>query len=250
MSRLPSLRLSASELVEQLQAESSPSPRMPTTPASGSRGRFRSPGTGTAAGSSNNKFLSSTFSPSRSTGGSGQTTPSTLSPQRNNMRSRTESPGGGGRGGVISTGTLGPGSVFGSGGQGRSMEAELSPRRPLVRGRLPSAAAGAGAAATAASGEGLEEAEEAPYSPGPSGGVAGAGADLARRFFFGATAETSPSPPPNPPPEKQLSAAAAAAEPSTLPSSPQGSFPPPLRGHTKSVSSSGSIGEGSGWAET
>ncbi|CAN0072690.1 unnamed protein product, partial [Ectocarpus sp. 4 AP-2014] len=121
--------------------------------------------------------------------------------------------------------TLGPGSVFGSGGRGRSMEAELSPRRPLVRGRPPSAAAGAGAgAAAAASGEGLEEAEEAPYSPGPSGGVAGAGADLARRFFFGATAETSPSSPPNPPPEKQLSAAAA-AEPSTLPSSPQGSFP-------------------------
>lgn len=38
-SKLPALRLSASELVNQLQAESSPSPRMPTTPASGSRGR-------------------------------------------------------------------------------------------------------------------------------------------------------------------------------------------------------------------
>lgn len=37
--KLPTLRLSASELVNQLQAESSPSPRMPTTPASGGRGR-------------------------------------------------------------------------------------------------------------------------------------------------------------------------------------------------------------------
>ncbi|CAM9215574.1 unnamed protein product [Scytosiphon promiscuus] len=163
--KLPSLRLSASELVTQLQAESSPSPRMPTTPASGSRGRFRSPGT-TPPGTGS-RFLSSTYSPSsggggingRDAGGSGATTPRSLSPQRKNGHSRTGSQNGGADdtadGGAVPRGTWAPGSKSG-GGRGRqgsqtdgaaaagargTVEAALSPRRPLPS-TLPSSPQG------------------------------------------------------------------------------------------------------------
>eukprot|EP00752_Nemacystus_decipiens_P001367 g1356.t1 len=264
-SKLPTLRLSASELVNQLQMESSPSPRMPTTPASGGRGRFRSPGTG-----GGNKSLSATYSPSSGGGGiigrgggSGRTTPSSRSPPMM-RRSRTQSPGSGppavdaggggssstaGADGPIPAGTWAPGSVSGGGGggggHGRSRsrgsdgggtEAALSPRRPLV---------GARAGMKPAAGPGPEEAEEAPVSPGRSGAAL-----AARRFFFGGTETVRSLASSLSPPEKKSGGAVEPA--STLPSSPTAVAPAPALGLVKSVSSSGSIGgegTGKGWAE-
>eukprot|EP00903_Cladosiphon_okamuranus_P012628 g11814.t1 len=272
-SKLPTLRLSPSELVNQLQAESSPSPRMPTTPASGGRGRFRSPGTPPQGAGASSKMLSATYSPSSGGGGikgrgggSGKTTPSSLSPppaslRRSETQSLGSAPAGaevggcsavGGGDGAMPAGTWAPGSMSGGAGHGRSRsrgsdgsgttETALSPRRPLV-----------GARAALKPAEGLEEAEEAPVSPGPSG------ATLAKRFFFGGTETVrsfaSSLSPPQPAEKKSgVGVPAAAVEASTLPSSPTAaSAAAPARGGgglSKSGSSSGSSGgEGNDWAE-
>lgn len=237
------------------------SPPAPRFPRYFSLTRFRSPGTTPQGAGTGNKLLSATYSPSTGGGGikgrgggSGRTTPSSLSPPTKTRRSQTQSPGSGPAGAEVGgsaaggdepvrAGTWAPGSMFGGGGHGRSRsrgsdggtaETALSPPRPLV-----------GARAGKQPAEGLEEAEEAPVSPGPSG------AALARRFFFGGTETvrsfaSSLSPPQPQPPEKK-----SAAGPSTLPSSPHGlPAAAPALGRLKSVSSSGSIGgEGKGWAE-